>query len=476
MAELDLADIQGFILRGYNLPAVRHFLLAVAEPAAARRSLSRLAGGDGDGGGGDGGGGDGGGQGGAGAEAGPRISSAAPWHGGKPSYCLNVGLTWGGLRALGLPEASLRSFPEEFAAGAVARAAVIGDSGESAPANWLPAFAQERVHAILSLYAGSRERREEVTAVLRQGLLGARGWSELGHLDAHDLPGGKVHFGYRDGISQPIVEGGPARKVPGMQPPAPAGEFLLGHPSQLRDFTYPVPQPDALGQNGSFVAFRVLRQEVAAFAAFLRENAARLGIDEELFAAKVCGRWRSGVPLELSPDTGSPSPPIPYSELNDFDYVPSPYNPGGFDDRHGLRCPVGSHLRRTNPRSQLVAGDDGHQHRLIRRGSPYGPAWDPAQPDDGIERGLLGLFIAVSIKDQFEFLMSQWVNGSIFTAGLGGTKDPLLGDHTPATSKFVLPGAAGPQAITGFPRFVVTRGGAYCFLPSLTALRYLGTL
>jgi deferrochelatase/peroxidase EfeB len=453
---LDLGDVQGFILRGYNLPAVRHFLLRIADPAAARRSLGRLAGG--------------------GAGDGPRITSAAPWRGGKPANCLNVGFTFDGLRAVGLPDESLRSFPAEFAAGAVARAAAIGDTGESAPETWIPAFAQAQVQVILSLYARSREVREEVTADLRRDVLGAGGFSELDHLDAHDLPDGTVHFGYRDGISQPVVEGGPARKVHDMQPPAPAGEFLLGYPSQLAGFAYPVPQPAALGTNGSFVAFRVLKQEVAAFASFLRDEAAKLNVSEELVAAKLCGRWRTGVPLSLSPDTGSPSPPIPFAELNDFDYVPSQANPGVFDDHKGLRCPIGSHLRRNNPRGELVLGDDGHQHRIIRRGAPYGPAYDPSRPDDGSERGLLGLFIVVSLQDQFEFLMSQWVNGSIFAAGLAGTKDPLLGDHDPATSKFVLPTANGPVTITGFPRFVVTRGGAYCFLPSLTALRYLGSL
>jgi deferrochelatase/peroxidase EfeB len=160
--------------------------------------------------------------------------------------------------------------------------------------------------------------------------------------------------------------------------------------------------------------------------------------------------------------------------------------PDAFDDRRGYRCPLGSHIRRMNPRRSIVAGNGGLKHRIIRRGLPYGPPYDPASPDDGIERGLLGLFIGVSIKDQFEFLMSDWANKGAFAPGLRDTADPVIGGHAIQTAAgessnsgtFLIPaeGRKRPIELTGLSRFVTCRGAAYCFLPSTTAIRYISTL
>lgn len=455
MADLDLADIQGFVLRGYTLPAVRHFILRVGDATAARSFLGGLVSGD--------------------EAASPQLTTAQAWE-VKPDYCLNVALTFDGLKALGLPAATLSSFPAEFQAGSASRAQIVGDTGPSDPALWEPPFNSAGVDVILSLYAAGREVLEARTAVLKALFERSGGMAEVGRRDGYELPDGKVHFGYQDGISQPNIVGGPCRKVQDMQPAAPTGAFLLGYLSQFVDFTYPLPQPVELGHNGSFVAFRVLQQDVAGFERFLTENAPKAGMDREKLAAKLCGRWRNGLPIELSPDTDLPVPPISREEFNDFDYVVSADNPDGFDDRKGYRCPIGAHLRRSNPRGETVAGgDDGRKHRIIRRGIAYGPAFDPERPDDGVERGLLGLFIGVSLLDQFEFLMSQWVNEGIFTPGIGGTKDPILGANDPATSKFTIPDPAGAKTITGFSRFVITRGSAYGFLPSATALKFLAS-
>jgi deferrochelatase/peroxidase EfeB len=236
-----------------------------------------------------------------------------------------------------------------------------------------------------------------------------------------------------------------------------------------------VPQPPELGFNGSFVAFRILAQDCHGFEQFLDKAAAESGLDRELIAAKLCGRWRNGVPLAPSPDTSDAG--IPLEKYNSFDYVPTETMPDAVDDRKGYRCPIGAHIRRMNPRNSTVAGNSGLKRRIIRRGLPYGPPYDPDHPDDGIERGLLGLFIGVSLKDQFEFVMSDWVNKGTFAPGLGDTKDPVLGDNSSADSTFRIP-VKGQKAIvlTGLSRFVHTRGSAYCFLPSETAVRYLADL
>ena len=446
MVAVNLADVQGLILRGYTMPVARHLGLTVREPGAARAFLAALTDND---------------------PAVPSITNAEPWS-AKPECCLNLGITFPGLAALGVAQEHLDSFPAEFVDGAAARAEKVGDVGSSAPERWLPWLTGAGPHLLLSLFAQSAEALESTTKQLEQAWYS--GCVEVGRYDGEWLPGNVAHFGYRDGLSQPTVEGVPLSGLPDHLPQAPVGEFLLGYPSQHPQFSYPVPAPVELGANGSFAAFRVLEQDVHGFETFLTEQAQRTGLSAELIAAKLCGRWRNGVPLVLSPDSDTPEPPIPPEAMNDFDYV------GEYADERGYRCPVGSHIRRMHPRGQRVVGDGGHLHRIVRRGVPYGPPYDPARPDDGQPRGLLGLFIGVSLRDQFEFLMSEWANDGRFTGGLGNTKDPLLGATADGEGTFSIPRSEGTVVLEGFSRFITTRGGAYTFVPSISGIRYLANI
>jgi deferrochelatase/peroxidase EfeB len=460
MTDLPRADIQGFILRTYAMPLLRVLALKVEQPAMARRFLDKLV---------------------AASEKSngpgelPQLATAVDWS-AKPPYCLNIGLTYAGLAALGLPAASLASFPAEFMEGAAARAEKVGDTGKSSPEYWRETFTRPDLHILLFLFAQDDEVLEQATGRLRAAYAETGAMSELSVYDGRSLAGNTAHFGYRDGFAQPTIEGGLPPAMPDVLPQAPAGAFLLGYPSQHADFAYPVPVPGELGRNGSFVAFRILAQDCHGFEQFLTQAARETGLDRELIAAKLCGRWRNGIPLSLSPDF--PDERIPLEQRNSFDYVPSESVPDAFDDRRGCRCPLGSHIRRMNPRSSTVAGNGGLKHRIIRRGLPYGPPYDPANPDDGIERGLLGLFIGVSLKDQFEFLMSEWANNGGFAPGLRGTTDPVIGNQDGAGSTFLIPVEGRKRAIelTGLARFVICRGAAYCFLPSATAIRYISGL
>jgi deferrochelatase/peroxidase EfeB len=444
MPQLPLADIQGLILRGYGMDALSVFILRVEQPAAARRALGEL-----------------------------QVTSAIPWD-VKPDACVNVALTYDGLSALGLAADSLSTFPDDFVQGAIARAAAAGDEGRNAPSHWKPCFTQPGVHVLVLLFARNGAIRETERARLQSAWSAGGAMAEVADLRGDMLPGETAHFGYRDGFSQPTIAGGLPNPVPDSLPEAPAGEFVLGYQSQFAEFTYPVPTPAALGVNGSFLALRLLEQNCAAFEALLARAPGQYGIDSELLAAKLVGRWRNGVPLTVSPDTDAPSPPLPLDQLNGYDYAPTAANPAAFDDRRGYRCPIGSHMRRNNPRSAVVAGNGGLRHRLVRRGLPYGPPFDPAHPD-GAERGLVGLFIAVSLKDQFEFLMQHWVNGDTFAPGISGTRDPIMGNVTGGSFTIPRPGAA-PMVISDLPQLVETRGAAYAFLPSLTALKHIAAL
>ena len=282
-----------------------------------------------------------------------------------------------------------------------------------------------------------------------------------------NLPGVLIHFGYQDGISQPVVAGAPRPQYAAVKAAVtPAGAFLLGYPSQWLEFQYPVPRPLEFGRNGSFAAFRILQQDVEAFEEYLTTVADATGLNTEMVTAKICGRWRNGTPLVSSPQATTCLPP---EQLNDFDFAQDP---------KGLACPLNAHIRRTNPRGEAVAGADSDRHPLIRRGMPYGPKYDPCKDKgDEIERGLLGLFICASIEDQFEFLMTNWINRGGFRPELpSSTKDLIAGNTVIGEPAFSLPSTTTKSALPKFSQFVTTRGAAYCFLPSITGLKYIADL
>jgi deferrochelatase/peroxidase EfeB len=272
------------------------------------------------------------------------------------------------------------------------------------------------------------------------------------------------------------IRGGPERYTPDHQEPCEPWLFVLQDEAE----NYFVPEPRELGLNGSFAVFKMIETDVVGFENFLQSNKDK--IDPELLAAKLCGRWRNGVPLALSPETDRPPGGIPLEQLNNFEYV----NADGSGDPRGLRCPVGAHMRRVNPRGQPItgqsqAGGSNNTHRLIRRGLPYGPAYDPTQPYDGIERGILGYFINSSIENQYEFVLGHWVNDSEFAGAVRlnpKAKDPMIGTQDPSESIFVIPQANGapPIKITGFSSFIKTKAAAYCFLPSITAIKFISNL
>jgi Dyp-type peroxidase family len=449
---LDLADIQGNILRGYRVHHARHFALAVSSAQGGQAFLAALVNGD---------------------EAhSPQVSTAAA-HTQRPEYFLNVGLTHAGLAALGVATGTLALFPPAFVQGPAARAEALGDVGEAAPAHWEVGGPGQTAHLVLSLYTDEHlsHRLDAHTARLR-ALFAQHGLQETWCHDATALPGGAVHFGYKDGIAQPRIAGTPGRQYADLQPASAPGEFLLGKGyvnQYLGNFAGDLPA--ALADNGTYAALRLLKQDTAAFENLIEQAAVQSNMDKELIAAKMMGRWRDGSPLTLAPE--APNPRMGREQLNRFDYAPNTERPAYFDDNKGLRCPVGSHTRRLNPRGALVTGKP-HSRRIVRRGMPYGPAFDPAHPNDGIERGLLGLFICGDLEMQFEFLVSIWCNDDIATAGLRGTRDPILGAHPAHGGRFdiLTEDLRNPVRIT-VPRLVQTRGSLYLFIPGINALKAL---
>jgi deferrochelatase/peroxidase EfeB len=456
-------QVQGNILRAYGAAyrAVRHLVLQVVDPGKARAALASMTDGD---------------------RSSPDVTSAhsKPRTSGM-DWCLNVGITFEGLKALGLPRASLSTFPPEFRQGMVPRAARLGDVGESAPEHWIGGLANaEQVHLLVSIHGC---QPADVAPVADQ-VVEAQGGRAFRLVSANPFDGQAlsgpdgssryVHFGYVDGISQPRFEGIHEQgQAVARQPFAPLGAVLLGYPTALPHLRWRVPQPETLGHNGAFNAFRILRQDVRAFDAFLDRAAAAAqrggqpGADAELVAAKLCGRWRNGAPLTLAPDRAAADALDP-ARYNDFDYP--------FDDADGARCPIGSHIRRSNPRgAQIVQRAANRTRPIIRRGMPYGPRYDPHHPDD-TPRGLLGNFMCASLAAQFEAIQYDWLNLGLQHPAITGTNDPLVGANVPATSRFVWPTTGNePIVLEDMNRFVRTEGGAYCFLPSLPAIRWIAS-
>jgi deferrochelatase/peroxidase EfeB len=461
MTALDLDDIQGIILRGYgSFVHVRHFIVAVVDAGRARTLVGRLlpaipA---------------------AVNPAGLAITTAADWH-VKPDYTLNLAFSYDGLAALGVSSALLDGFAPEFSSGAIGNAEAIFDVGASAPENWEGHMGTaSEVHAIFSLFARTAHELESRTSELLSAL--SQSFRLTHRHDGQALPDGYVHFGYRDGLSQPFVAGGPrpTRPYPDLglnkDGSSPAGDFLLGFTNTFGNYYSPGVAQTALGRNGSLAAFRILKQEVAGFEEYLESAAPTIGLTPDQLAAKLLGRWRSGVPLALSP-TGTC--PVPSDRLNMFLYkgaAPGQAEP----DPKGVACPVGAHIRRANPRDETVAGFFTQQARVMRRNVPYGPPFNPQQPNDGIERGLIGYFINADFANQFQFLMTHWMNASNFVGGMISGVDPIVGANSPTSSVFTLPTSPTSSVkVSGFERFVITRGSAYCFLPGITGLRYIAS-
>ncbi len=454
-AAIDRADVQGNLLDGYRPHLARHYILQVLDATRARRWFAGLAT--------------------RGGEGGLALTTAERWD-VKPATTLNLGFTHAGLIALGVDDDLLAPFPAAFREGPaqVDRATKNGDVGASAPENWRFGIRSQE-HAMLSLYAflGQDAAFDSAHAAVR-GALAAAGlgllatWDATALLDHEGKLSNRVHFGYVDGIAQPRIAGIDTT-VDDLQPAASPGEFLLG--PAYKDI-YGGPSigklSPTLATNGTFCAVRLLVQDVDGFEALLTRAAADTGMDREHVAAKLMGRWRGGQPTALYPDQAPSGDSAP---TNAFDYAPSYEYPDTTPDHAGLRCPIGAHARRANPRTSRVAGVR-YSRRLIRRGMPYTLAATAERP---AEKGMFGMFLCGSLERQFEFIQQQWLNGDRFTGGIGGTQDPICGAQT-LRREFVIPGVGGKEVRLEIPRLITTRGSLYLFVPGLAAVRSLARL
>ncbi len=534
---LDLDDIQGNVVRAYsayNYPYARYLCLNIAEADAGRAFVETVR---------------------------LEVTDAQRWARGsknlfgeqaipRPPASVNMAFTFRGLVRLGLPTRTLRAMPDAFIDGMARRAHLLGDTGVSAPSAWDPVWrrgstgdltadapgSEDDVH-ILILINGEADADghpvdalEDRTQWIREAcdrlqggvrLLSGHGaggadFQPAGALLAHGPNGwritGKEHFGFTDGIGNPVFEGQYAPEVEarrvigrgkltpdGRWAPLAAGEFILGLPDESQELP-PAAPPWSFSRNGSFLVFRKLHQNVRRFRTFIDETAETYAhamglqpdVARETLMAKIVGRWPDGTPLMAAPDyaalqafrakhadaaNDAAARAALMRELSDFAFR---------DDPEGVKCPLGAHLRRANTRDMLdpsVLNPDAprsgsalnKRRRILRRGLPYG-AFDDDAKDDSNEHGIIFMALCADIFRQFEFVQQQWMEyGMDFEAG--NEACPLVGIHEDRRARHVIPSdprsGKPPFFCSDLPQFVETRGGDYFFLPSLTALRAL---
>ncbi len=488
--EIDYSDIQGLVRFGFGgMKEARFALLRVKDRTAARAWL-RVA----------------------------PITTAATMN-PPPTTALQVAFTAEGLLALDLPRAVLAGFSPEFLAGMTEknRSRRLGDIGNNAPENWKWGYGAAVPHLIVMFFAGPGKLESLIENVKDGGWNDA--FEEMRWLETENLDGIEP-FGFADGISQPQIDW-EQRRDP-TQPQVDytnicsLGEFLLGYPNEYNKYTErPLLEADAksanllaaaesperkdLGRNGTYLVLRDLRQDVRRFWQFLHQQSDGDFTETEKLGAAFVGRTRTGDPLVQIQETSIPGIKPEEKRQNQFTFDKDPAGSG---------CPFGAHVRRANPRNTDFPGRPGgffarlvtilgfglkgfrddlmssvRFHRILRRGREYGAelrpeeALQPALPNEP-ERGLRFLCLNANISRQFEFLQNAWVVNTKFS-GLTNESDPLLGTRAsvpgcPVTADFMIETENGlGRRLTGVPQFITVRGGAYFFLPSLRALRYI---
>jgi Dyp-type peroxidase family len=499
-SSLELDEIQGLVLNGYrHHTAARYVMFEIVDAARARAWLgsvvNHLQFGD--------------------YRKTPRE---------QPPFirdvCCNLAFTHPGFAALGLPTIALNGFSQPFQEGLADpnRARRLGDDGASDPTKWAWGGPGRPVHGLLAVFGMhcTPEGYAALKAVIDATLVEANGVRETAVLDTvpTDPVLRKEHFGFRDGITNPQIA---SLAQPGKGDIIADGEVLLGYENGYGHLPMAPHVPaetdragvlapavarpgfNDFGRNGSYLVFRQLQQDVRAFWEYVYKAkdaipglpAGREGA--EWLASRLVGRWPNGTPITRYPERPGPDAE---DKLNDFLY----YETG---DGFGARCPIGAHIRRTNPRDTTLpvphdvelsgSPDDAEKrkavlaltalHRIVRRGRMYGDPADPVydlerlrQCDDK-DRGLHFLCFNANLNRQFEFVQSNWAVNPTF-AGLSRDPDPLLGARRTVpfpAADFTMPGGPGcpTRRVHDLPRVVEVRGGAYFFMPSRGALRYL---
>ena len=444
--------IQSMVFSGFGkLPAARDLPLEIADPASARAGIAAVTAGG--------------------------IDFGLP---PRDAECTaQLALSAAGLRALGLPDEAVAGFGLAFRQGMFTphRARILGDR-RNGDVEWRG----DDAAGLLTVFGADRATADAHADALLAEL--GEGWlASTRQLEGMALPGGREHFGWRDGLAQPRIRG-LGRSAP-LQDIVEPGEIVLGYRDNAGAVTTASNfEGQDLGRNGSYLVVRQLEQDVAAF---WTEWLAHAGGAPDLavwLASKALGRWPNGMPVtERAPRMPAPDP----LRLEQPLFFRS--------DRQGHGCPLGAHIRRANPRDGLHADPaaslaSSGRHRLLRRGRPYGPVAPPeVYPDAarvptdqrgspaGEPRGLMFACLCADIERQFEFVQQTWMNNTK-QAGLYAEADPIADGEDLAgdRAEFTIPERPVRRRLQGVHNHVRTRGGGYYFLPGRDMLAVLAAI
>ncbi|KAI1304801.1 hypothetical protein F5Y03DRAFT_406785 [Xylaria venustula] len=396
---------------------------------------------------------------------------------------VNISFSQKGLVALGITDDIGDNF---FKMGMLADAAALGDD----VSQWDADFKKE-IHGVVAITANNTvvldRTLNHIKKIFRVGQKDAT-IDEVTRLLGQTRPGaenGHEHFGFNDGLSQPAVKDVNAgvTSEPG-ENPVRQGVILLGregddglvvpgNPAQ------PVTRPP-WALDGSFLAFRYLKQLVPEFDAFLEANPLKVPFPpapgdptgSELLGARLVGRWKSGAPIDLTPLRDNAA----FAKREDF----------RFDPNSQERCPFAAHIRKTNPRSDLDALGGTEIRRMIRRGIAFGPEVTAEEKrtkkssgDEKLERGLLFACYQSNLGNGFHFVQQSWANNRNFPPKTTVAPpvpapgiDPIIGVGNPRQMVGTSPDVSGANQELNFAaEWVIPRGGEYFFAPSILALK-----
>lgn len=444
MSELRLEEIQGVLLSGYSkLKHCSYLLLQINDASSFKLFLQ-----------------------------------STPFQDTKTrpeTTCYNIAFTQTGLQKLGVDVNEKNGFSLDFIEGMDSKhkQRLLGDVGQSSPDKWQWGNTAHPVDCLLMVFSLSDELLDQETNLLFSSAA-ANGFQEVSSIKSQLLEG-KEHFGFNDGISQPKVKGFPPSKnltntVNTLNP----GEFILGYDNNY-DIKPLSPTLNGLdfGSDGTYLVMRQLEQDTNLFWRSMMEYANQQKDEAIELASKIVGRWPNGNPLTLFEENTEKS-----KEQNNFNFYDQ--------DRDGLKCPLGSHIRRSNPRDSIDDAPDQsidmvNKHRILRRGRPYGPPVDPDMdvkkmidaPQDDHKRGLIFICMNTDISRQFDFVQGHWINNRKFNDFYNDV-DPLMGSSpTEDSIEFEIQDRPIRKRITDIPEFVTVVGGAYFFLPKMSTITYL---